>query len=131
MGKIKKSIGVFAIFCMLTGLAPLGDHKCAHAAETAAATVEIEITANAQEPPCPMHAQTGKEKQQHAKQDAKTGEDCCGDTCACGMGNCHMAPVLPAQAALYLNISGKAGTTAHHTPLHGVTPELPTPPPKA
>lgn len=78
-----------------------------------------------------MHAQALQEKQQHTKQDTKSPMDCCGDTCACGMGNCHMAPVLPAQTALLIQILGTAGATAYHVPLHGVTPELPTPPPKA
>lgn len=83
-----------------------------------------------------MHAQALQEKQRHTKQDAKSpmspmSVDCCGDTCVCGMGNCHMAPVLPAQTAQQIQILGTANATARHAPLHGVTPELPTPPPKA
>jgi len=129
MRLLRKTIGVLAIFCMLTGLTPVGAHKCAHASEQ---TTVAEAEAKAQEPPCPMHAEPAVQKQSHDKHDAKNMPDCCGDSCACGIGSCHTAPMLPtAQSVLHTPDIAKSGTAVTISRLHGFTPELPTPPPKA
>lgn len=129
MSFLRKTIGIFAIFCMLTGLTPLGAHNCAHASEQAA-VAEASLKA-AEEPPCPMHAAPALQKQAQDTHDAKNALDCCGDNCACGIGNCHNAPMLPsAQSILRAPDIAQSGTAATIARLDGFTPELPTPPPK-